>query len=119
MYKKGEYMMSSNETALEVNDYLDLYLLAKSMGDQAWQDEIIRKLKNVANQPVDHTQMIHNLWAQFKKINEEILALYHELRTGTSTSYLEEKIMDLKYKRIEITRKLRMETEANPSMKTL
>jgi hypothetical protein len=112
-------MMSSNETALEVNDYLDLYLLAKSTGDQAWQDEIISKLKNVTHQPVNHTQMIHNLWTQFKNINEEILALYHELRTGTSTSYLEEKIMNLKYKRIEITRKLRMETEANPSIKNI
>ena len=112
-------MMNSNETALEVNDYLDLYLLAKSVDDQAWQDEIISKLKNVAHQPVNHTQLIHNLWAQFKSINEEILALYHELRTGTSTSHLEEKIMYLKYKRIEITHKLRMETEANPPIKNI
>ncbi|WP_377918348.1 hypothetical protein [Bacillus songklensis] len=32
------------ETQLWVNDYLDLYLYAGSIGDTSWQQEILEKL---------------------------------------------------------------------------
>ncbi len=37
--------MNLGETQLSVNDYLDLYLYAKSMEDPLWQQEIIEKLQ--------------------------------------------------------------------------
>lgn len=37
--------MNFGEIQLCVNDYLDLYLFAKSMNDPLWQQEIIEKLK--------------------------------------------------------------------------
>ena len=47
---------------------------------------------------------------------KKFLELYHQLRTDSTNSYLAEKIMDLKQKRIEITRQLRMEEK--PSIET-
>ena len=88
--------MSNRETVLEVNDYLDLYLFAKNIGDQAWQEEILQKLQNYNQNHFDQTQIIHNLWTEFQRINEKILKLYQELRTDSSNSYLPEKIMVLK-----------------------
>ncbi|MCM2532354.1 hypothetical protein NDK43_08070 [Neobacillus pocheonensis] len=37
--------MNFGEIQLCINDYLDLYLFAKSMNDPLWQQEIIEKLK--------------------------------------------------------------------------
>jgi hypothetical protein len=37
--------MNIQENQIEVNDYLDLYLYAKNIGDTPWQSEIIEKLK--------------------------------------------------------------------------
>ena len=106
-------MMSNEETALEVNDYLDLYLLAKSMGDQAWQDEILNKLKNYNQNHLNHTQMIHNLWSAIQdRSMKNFLSYIMNYELDSTNSYLEEKIMDLKQKRIEITRQLRMEDKA-------
>ena len=33
--------MNIQENQIEVNDYLDLYLYAKNIGDKPWQAEII------------------------------------------------------------------------------
>lgn len=108
--------MNNRETILEVNDYLDLYLFAKSIGDQVWQEEILNKLQNYNQKHVDQIKVIHNLWAEFKHINEKILGLYQELRMDSSNSYLTEKILELKQNRIEITRQLRIKD--NPSIGT-
>jgi hypothetical protein len=42
--------MSIIEAHLEVNDYLDLYIYAESIGDDSWQYEIIEKLQNFQNE---------------------------------------------------------------------
>ena len=117
-YKKGVCMLNNEGTILEVNDYLDLYLLAKSLGDQAWQEEIITNLQNYNQHQVEQNKSIHNLWSEFKRLNEKILELYQELRTdSTNNSYLEERIMDLKQKRVKITRQLRLKKD--PSIESL
>lgn len=36
-------------THLTTDDYLDLYLFAKKIGDKDWQSEIITKLRNFMN----------------------------------------------------------------------
>lgn len=109
--------MSNNEVLLEVNDYLDLYLYAKSIGDQAWQEEIIHKLQNYNQHPIHQTKVTNQLLAEFKHINKKILGLYQELHTDSFNSYIPEKIMDLKQRRIEITRQLR--TQQIHSIETL
>ena len=38
--------MNDGEVKMWINDYLDLYLYAKSMNDDLWQKEIIEKLQN-------------------------------------------------------------------------
>ncbi|MDQ0246702.1 hypothetical protein J2S09_004306 [Bacillus fengqiuensis] len=38
--------MSIREVKLQVDDYLDLYLYAETMGDQTWQQEILEKLQS-------------------------------------------------------------------------
>lgn len=38
--------MNDSEEKMWINDYLDLYLYAKSMNDDLWQKEIIEKLQN-------------------------------------------------------------------------
>ncbi|MBM7651388.1 hypothetical protein [Neobacillus cucumis] len=42
--------MDHNEVKMWINDYLDLYLYAKSMNDYLWQQEIIEKLQNSLNE---------------------------------------------------------------------
>ncbi|WP_144552395.1 hypothetical protein [Bacillus sp. X1(2014)] len=37
--------MNDGEVKMWINDYLDLYLYAKSMNDLLWQQEIIEKLQ--------------------------------------------------------------------------
>ncbi len=41
--------MNNKEVYLEVDDYLDLYLLAGKLSDSLWQQEIKEKLKNFQN----------------------------------------------------------------------
>ncbi|WP_026566772.1 hypothetical protein [Bacillus sp. UNC41MFS5] len=38
--------MNAGEVKMWINDYLDLYLYAKSMNDVLWQQEIIEKLQH-------------------------------------------------------------------------
>jgi hypothetical protein len=38
--------MDDSEVKMWINDYLDLYLYAKSMNDLLWQQEIIEILQN-------------------------------------------------------------------------
>jgi len=38
--------MNDGEVKMWINDYLDLYLYAKSMNDVLWQQEIIEKLQH-------------------------------------------------------------------------
>ncbi|MEH7121012.1 hypothetical protein V7128_26930 [Neobacillus vireti] len=38
--------MNDIEEKMWINDYLDLYLYAKSMNDYLWQQEILEKLQN-------------------------------------------------------------------------
>ena len=43
--QKGVFMYTG-KVNLEVDDYLDLYLVAGKLADQEWQQEIINKLQN-------------------------------------------------------------------------
>ncbi|MEK3799220.1 hypothetical protein MHI18_13470 [Peribacillus sp. FSL H8-0477] len=99
--------MINNKTFLTVDEYLDLYLFAKDLGDIHWQNEIIEQLKN-HNQKTDKTWEIQALWESFERVNNEILALYKELRNDSAISeVIGEKLWTLKQQRMEISREIR------------
>ena len=43
--KERGIFMGANETYSEINGYLDLYLLAGSLGDERWQEEVLVELQ--------------------------------------------------------------------------
>lgn len=47
------------ETQSWINDYLDLYLYAKRMEDDLWQQEIIEKLRNYHKIGIKKIQLNH------------------------------------------------------------
>lgn len=99
--------MKNNKTFLTVDEYLDLYLFAKNLGDIHWQNEIIEQLKN-HNPKSDKTWEIQALWESFERVNTKILALYKELRNDSAASEaIGEKLWTLKQQRIEISREIR------------
>ncbi|WP_394231401.1 hypothetical protein [Niallia oryzisoli] len=93
---------------LTIDEYLDLYLLAEDLGDQAWQNEIIQKLKN-GEFIAEHTVKIRNLWKRYKKVNMEMLDLYRRLHDDSSNEALTEKIRILKQQRITLNRQIQFE----------
>jgi|SRR3954469_17671304 hypothetical protein len=104
--------MSEEENYLEVNDYLDLYLLSGSLGDNIWQEEILGKLQTIhhnENTHQDSSLMIDNLWKQYKMINVEILALYNLLQKHPANEELKEKIWNLRQQRISISSQIKCE----------
>lgn len=46
------------ETQQRINDYLDLYLYAGSIGDESWQQEIIEELQKLSNEIQEPTLKI-------------------------------------------------------------
>ena len=58
--------MVKKSIKFEVDDFLDLYLLAEQLGDKGWQGEIIKQLKNPTDEIVEEDQLltIHNLWLE-------------------------------------------------------
>ena len=99
--------MNLKEANLNVDDYLDLYLLAGSLSDQLWQDEMMTKLQNFQNEHAkDPVLEIHNLWKEYKKVNTELLDLYHQLRSQASNRELHKKAEVLKQQRMSLSRKI-------------
>ncbi|MCQ6275031.1 hypothetical protein JMM81_08660 [Bacillus sp. V3B] len=99
--------MNLKEANLNIDDYLDLYLLAGSLEDQTWQDEMMKKLQNFQNEPVqDPALEIDNLWKEYKKVNIELLDLYHQLRNQASNKELHKKAEVLKKQRMSLSRKI-------------
>ncbi|WP_141432106.1 hypothetical protein [Bacillus sp. 03113] len=95
---------------VEVNDYLDLYLYADRIGDTTWKLEIIEKLKNIQNstkKTENKSLDSRNLWEQYKKVNEQILSIYDQLRAQTSNIELHEKIGKLKEQRLFLGQQIR------------
>lgn len=97
---------------LNSDDYLDLYLFAKKMGDKIWQNEIMMKLRNVTNGRPEEIQSLdrYGLWENYQKVNIEIITLYRKLgdRSSNENDYLREKIMKLKQERAAIGRQMNL-----------
>lgn len=89
----------SKNVVLEVNDLLDLYLLAQNLGDEAWQQEILEELRNFNHTELKNKKEISSLWSQYKTINDRILAAYQQLRIEPNNSTLFDQILELKQER--------------------
>ena len=48
--------LNNTQTALCIDDYLDLYLLAKEINDETWQQEILAVLKTQQNRSFEEKQ---------------------------------------------------------------
>jgi hypothetical protein len=109
--RKELFFVVKKSIKFEVDDYLDLYLLAKQLGDKGWQEEIIKQLKNPTQETVEENQLltIHNLWLEYKSINIDILELYNKLKYNTTEEDLFGKINELKEKRLNLTHKISKE----------
>ena len=110
--------MSIRETQLEVNDYLDLYLYAGSIGDTSWQQEIMEKLQNFHNEVQKENQSfaLDNLLEKYKHLNEEILTIYNQIRSQPSNSYLQDTILKLKQQRISLGREIHLAKNQPPKI---
>jgi hypothetical protein len=103
--------MSIQEDNLLVNDYLDLYLYAGEIGDTLWQEEIIENLKIIYNKKKQPELAGLNMYLErFKRLNEEILSIYQQMRQQSSIEHLEQRIQELKQQRIVVGRQIRFIT---------
>ena len=109
--RKELFFVVKKSIKFEVDDFLDLYLLAEQLGDKGWQEEIIKQLKNPTQEIVEENQLltIHNLWLEYKSINIDILELYNKLKYNTTEEDLFGKINELKEKRLNLTHKISKE----------
>jgi hypothetical protein len=66
------------------------------MGDQLWQQEIIKKLPNFHNEIRKETQSfaLKHLLKKYNHLNEEILTIYQQLRAHSSNDYFLGKVRD-------------------------
>jgi hypothetical protein len=100
-------MMSNKEIFLDVDDYLDLYLLAGKLNAPLWQKEIKEKLQHLQ---YDSTLTLRNIWQKYKKVNMEIIVLYQQYQKQPfNNEKLLKKIWDLKQQRMELSRQIQME----------
>jgi len=101
--------MDRDNTYLEVNDYLDLYLLAKNLGDQTWQQELLKKLENYQSEEEmkqGREMSAYGLLDRYKEINTQIIDLYRNLYNNQSDQEIKQEIKELKRELIAISRKL-------------
>lgn len=95
-----------------VNDQLDLYNLARSLGDTAWQQEFLGRLYNREQliRREARLQSKEELWRRFDEINGRMLVLYREIRSLSRKGEelaLREEALELKRQRTRIGIRLR------------
>ncbi|MNM06845.1 hypothetical protein D3C81_168700 [compost metagenome] len=104
----------SNQTifpARRVDDYLDLLNYAKQIGDVQWQSDILEILSELtlAGEGYDRNEELQELWKDFDRINDQLLALFSNLRevpnAGMKSKWIEE-IWELKLARIAASKKI-------------
>lgn len=100
--------MIRNETFLEVNDYLDLYLLAGALQDQSWQQQIIEKLQDFPKEKVQRKKSlsVEELAKEFRMINIDILDLYHQLHREPENRRLRDMVSSLEQRRKYLMKKI-------------
>ena len=84
-----------------------MYLLAGSLGDKQWQEEVLIQLQEVImEQNEDPSLTINNLWEEYKMINAKLLDLYLSyVIIHLIKSYIK-KSWELKQVRMAVIRKI-------------
>lgn len=94
-----------------VDDHLDLYNYAGSLGDTEWQEAIRESLKfrdNYVQQEI-RAKLRQDLWKMYDSINLRMLELFEQLRQSKDSTQIEtirEQVWVLKSQRIEISKKI-------------
>lgn len=104
-------MMIMQLVCRNANDYLDLYLLAKSLGDKDWENEIMARLNQCYGDMAKEelSSVIENLWKEYRKISISIMDVYHLLQEDPSNEKLKSKLNVLKHKQATLHRRIYME----------
>jgi hypothetical protein len=105
--------MSANRTPYNeqwINDHLDLYNYAVSIGDMEWQQELLLLLEQ-RDALIDEErkqQLKDVLWRRYDSINKQLLGIYSELRNKESKENFEliEQLVELKQQRLQIAKAL-------------
>ena len=100
-----------------INDYLDLYNYAVSIGDAEWQEAILLELERSApSKRTDRTDVLRNeLMRDYETINRTLLDIYPKLSSieaRTERDKLWNQIWMLKRMRVEICWKMQQLEEA-------
>ncbi|WP_418040383.1 hypothetical protein [Paenibacillus xylanilyticus] len=102
----------SSWTQTWVNDYLDLYNYAKTIGDSAWAEDLLRKLrdqKDIMLEEEQKVRLLRELLANYDRINYQLLEIFNKLRgasEGSQAESLQEQWLKLKLMRIDVSRKI-------------
>lgn len=99
-------------TSTWVNDHLDLYNYALSIGDSTWAANIIHKLKvekeNLLEQ--EHKALLlSELLSSYDRINNQLMEVFRMLRATTMESQtvaLQQQWYTLKLLRIDVSRQI-------------
>ena len=96
------------QKALSVDDYLDLYLLAKELKDETWQQEILSALKMQQNRSFEDKQsaLVQEIWENFKQLNEDISFAYRLIQEEPTNEQFQAKLRHLRERRITLSREL-------------
>ncbi len=97
---------------MNIDDYLDLYNYAASIGDADWQASIMESLNEYVSAPIPSEEEIElsTLWQRFDRINEELKQLFLNMRIHAHSARVgewEEKIWELKMERIIVSQHIR------------
>ncbi|OWA34124.1 hypothetical protein B9G55_17520 [Saccharibacillus sp. O16] len=96
---------------MNVDDYLDLYNYAKSIGDAEWQESLTESLVTHLNTPVPTEEAeLSALWERFDRINDELKQLFVHMRIHADSARIgewEEKVWELKLERIIVSQHIR------------
>ncbi|WP_159886689.1 hypothetical protein [Paenibacillus puerhi] len=93
------------------DDYLDLYNFAGTLGDTEWQAQIMHTLRHEQHLAADNVQeaIQRELWREFAALNKKLLDLFAQLQQSRSLyerAKMRETVMDLKKRRLEVSRKI-------------
>ncbi|SDF95678.1 hypothetical protein SAMN04488542_12192 [Fontibacillus panacisegetis] len=95
-----------------VDDYLDLFNYAGTIGDVEWQKEIIEILNN-SKALIQHeirTTIMQHLWHKYDLVNEKMLELFSKMKHVNSSVEelsIKELIWNLKLQRIDLARRIK------------
>jgi hypothetical protein len=100
--------LNNTQTNLCINDYLDLYLLAKEIKDETWQQEILAALKTHQNRSFEEKQsaLVQEIWEDFKQLNEDISFTYRLIQEEPTNEQFQAKLRHLRERRITLSREL-------------